>query len=93
MRIGRGGSDLAKLFRGVGEKQYLWSILRRENPWGFSNNKRRNDVWDRAAEEVMKPGIIEIPEKQGNRTVRVDVCKGAVSAGRRWYMGVRGPLC
>lgn len=88
LRIGRGGSDLSTLFRGVGEKQYLWNILQRENPWESSTNKRRRATWDRVAEKVMIPGTIGIPEKTGKRKVRVDVCRGAVSVGRRG-LGVR----
>ena len=82
LRVGREGSDPSTLFRGLGEKQYLWQILQRENPWGIANVKQRNDTWDRAAEKVMKPGYIEIPENNGRRTVKVDVCRGAVRLGR-----------
>lgn len=66
------------MFRGVGEKLYLWKILEKANPWGISNIKRRNAKWDEAAEKVMKPGYVDISDKQGRRTVKVDVCKGTV---------------
>lgn len=70
------------MFRGVGEKQYLWQVLEGLNPWRISKNKHRSARWYKAAEIVMEVGTVDITDNDGKRTVSVDVCKDMVSFWR-----------
>lgn len=74
-------SDAGRLFRRVGERQYLWNILEIENPWRFCNNKQRRASWTRAARKVLKPGLVDVTDENGKMTVEVDVVKDRVSFG------------